>query len=283
MTLREALALGKDLLKQANIEEYETDAWLLLEGAVKCTRNDLFLYGEKPLAQDQELLYKEYLDKRTSRIPLQHILGVQCFCGLEFVVTPDVLCPRFDTEVLIEEALKRIRPGSSILDMCTGSGCIILSLLHFTKDCRGTGVDLSEKALKVAMQNAEKLEKECTFIHSNLFEHINGKYDVIVSNPPYIATKEIEALEPEVRMHEPMMALDGFEDGLFFYREIVSASVNYLNPEGWLMFEIGYDQGEQVSEMMKTAGYTDVKVIKDLAGLDRVVVGKLLQEESGNV
>ena len=283
MTLREALALGKDLLKQANIEEYETDAWLLLEGAVKCTRNDLFLYGEKPLAQDQELLYKEYLDKRTSRVPLQHILGVQCFCGLEFVVTPDVLCPRFDTEVLIEEALKRIRPGSSILDMCTGSGCIILSLLHFTKDCRGTGVDLSEKALKVAVQNAEKLEKECTFIHSDLFEHINGKYDVIVSNPPYIATKEIEALEPEVRMHEPMMALDGFEDGLFFYREIVSVSVNYLNPEGWLMFEIGYDQGEQVSEMMKTAGYTDVKVIKDLAGLDRVVVGKLLQEESGNV
>ena len=283
MTLREALALGKDLLKQANIEEYETDAWLLLEGAAKCTRNDLFLYGEKSLTEDQELLYKEYLEKRSSRIPLQHILGVQCFCGLEFVVTPDVLCPRFDTEVLIEEALKRIRPGSSILDMCTGSGCIILSLLHFTKDCRGTGVDLSEKALKVAMQNAEKLEKECTFIHSDLFEHINGTYDVIVSNPPYIATKEIEALEPEVRMHEPMMALDGFEDGLFFYREIVSASVNYLNPEGWLMFEIGYDQGEQVSEMMKTAGYTDVRVIKDLAGLDRVVVGKLLQEESGNV
>lgn len=283
MTLREALALGKDLLKQANIEEYETDAWLLLEGAAKCTRNDLFLYGEKPLTQEQELLYIEYLEKRSSRIPLQHILGVQCFCGLEFVVTPDVLCPRFDTEVLIEEALKRIKSGSSILDMCTGSGCIILSLLHFTKDCSGTGVDLSEKALKVAMQNAEKLEKECTFIHSDLFEHINGKYDVIVSNPPYIATKEIEALEPEVRMHEPMMALDGFEDGLFFYREIVSASVNYLNPEGWLMFEIGYDQGEQVSEMMKTAGYTDVKVIKDLAGLDRVVVGKLLQEESGNV
>ena len=283
MTLREALALGKDLLKQANIEEYETDAWLLLEGAVKCTRNDLFLYGEKSLTEDQELLYKEYLEKRSSRIPLQHILGVQCFCGLEFVVTPDVLCPRFDTEVLIEEALKRIRPGSSILDMCTGSGCIILSLLHFTKDCRGTGVDLSEKALKVAMQNAEKLEKECTFIHSDLFEHIEGKFDVIVSNPPYIATKEIEALSPEVRIHEPMMALDGMEDGLFFYRKIVSASVDYLNPEGWLIFEIGHDQGRAVSEMMKSEGFCEVKAIKDLAGLDRVVVGKLLQEESENV
>ena len=151
------------------------------------------------------------------------------------------------------------------------------------KDCTGTGVDLSEKALAVAKRNAEKLGIECALIHSDLFEHIEGRYDVIISNPPYIATKEIEALEAEVRIHEPMMALDGMEDGLFFYRKIVSASVDYLNPEGWLLFEIGYDQGEQVSEMMKTAGYSQVKVIKDLAGLDRVVVGKLVQEESGNV
>lgn len=278
MTLREALALGKDLLKKANIFEYETDAWLLLEGACGCTRNDLYLRGNDPLSEEQETLYKEYLEKRSRRIPVQHILGVQCFCGLDFIVTPDVLCPRQDTEILIEEAIKRIRPGSSILDMCTGSGCIILTLLHFVKDCKGTAADLSEKALAVAVQNAKKLEKECTFIHSDLFENIEGRYDVIVSNPPYIATKEIEALEPEVRDMEPRMALDGMEDGLFFYRKIVSASVQYLNPEGWLMFEIGYDQGEQVSEMMKSAGYVDVKVVGDLAGLDRVVIGKLLQE-----
>lgn len=277
MTLREAFALGKDLLKN-KIEEYETDAWLLLEGACGCTRNDLYLRGNDPLSEEQETLYKEYLKKRSRRIPVQHILGVQCFCGLDFIVTPDVLCPRQDTEILIEEAIKRIRPGSSILDMCTGSGCIILTLLHFVKDCKGTAADLSEKALAVAVQNAKKLEKECTFIHSDLFENIEGRYDVIVSNPPYIATKEIEALEPEVRDMEPRMALDGMEDGLFFYRKIVSASVQYLNPEGWLMFEIGYDQGEQVSEMMKSAGYVDVKVVGDLAGLDRVVIGKLLQE-----
>ena len=283
MTLREALALGKDLLYKAEIEEYETDAWLLLEGAAKCTRNDLFLRGSEPLEEAQELLYKEYLKKREMRIPLQHILGVQCFCGLDFIVTPDVLCPRLDTEVLIEEALKRIQPGSHILDMCTGSGCIILTLLHFIRDCKGTAADLSEKALAVAIRNAEKLEKECTFVHSDLFEHIDGKFDAIVSNPPYIATKEIEALSPEVRIHEPMMALDGMEDGLFFYRKIVDASVEHLNPEGWLIFEIGHDQGEAVSEMMKSAGFCEVKVIKDLAGLDRVVVGKLLQEESGNV
>jgi len=279
MTLREALALGKDLLKKAEIEEYETDAWLLLEGAVKCTRTDLVLRGNEPLMEEQEMLYKDYLEKRVMRIPVQHILGVQWFCGLEFIVNSEVLCPRLDTEVLIEEALKHIRPGSTILDMCTGSGCIILTLLHFAKNCIGTAADLSEKALAVAKRNAEKLGKECEFIHSDLFENIDGKYDVIVSNPPYIATKEIEALEPEVRVHEPMMALDGKEDGLFFYRKIVSASVDYLNPDGWLLFEIGYDQGVAVSEMMKSSGYTEVRVIKDLAGLDRVVIGKLVQEE----
>ena len=279
MTLREAFALGKDLLNQANIEEYETDAWLLLEAAAECTRNDLFLRGNEPLKEEQEMLYRVYLEKRSERIPVQHILGVQCFCGLDFIVTPDVLCPRLDTEVLIEEALKRIKPGSSILDMCTGSGCIILTLLHFVKDCQGTAVDLSEKALEVAKRNAQKLQKKCTFIHSDLFENINGRFDVIVSNPPYIATKEIEALEPEVRIHEPMMALDGMEDGVFFYRKIVSESVDYLNPDGWLMFEIGYDQGEAVSYMMEAAGFVQIEVIEDLAGLDRVVTGKLAQEE----
>ena len=279
MTLREALALGRDLLKQSEIEEYETDAWILLEAACGCTRNDLFLRGNEPLLKEKEELYKEYLEKRQKRIPVQHITGVQCFMGLDFFVTPDVLCPRLDTEVLIEEALKRIKPGSRILDMCTGSGCIILSLLHYAKECTGTAVDLSEKALAVARKNAKNLEKECTFIHSDLFENIQGKYDVIISNPPYIATKEIEALEPEVRIHEPMMALDGMEDGLFFYRKIVSASNEFLNPDGWLFFEIGYDQGKAVSDMMIETGYSGVQVIKDLAGLDRVVIGKLVQEE----
>lgn len=276
MTLREALTLGKDLLKQKNIEEYEIDAWLLLESVCQCSRNDLYLRGDKSITEAQENLYKEYLEKRGKRIPVQHILGMQCFCGLEFEVTPDVLCPRQDTEVLVEEALKQIRSGSDILDLCTGSGCIILSLLHFTKECRGTGVDLSEKALAVAKKNSEKLEIPCTWIHSDLFEQIEGVYDMIVSNPPYIATKEIELLEPEVRDREPRMALDGMEDGLFFYRKIISESMQYLKPEGWLMFEIGYDQGKAVSEMMKSAGYAQVTVKKDLAGLDRVVTGKKL-------
>ena len=279
MTLREALTLGKDLLNKAKIEEYETDAWLLLEAVCQCTRTDLFLRGDAPITREQEKNYKAYLEARSKRIPLQHILGVQYFMGLEFFVNSDVLCPRPDTEILVETALDRILPGSKILDMCTGSGCILLSLLHYGKECTGIGVDLSEKALAVAEKNAKKLAISCEFVHSDLFEKIEGSYDVIVSNPPYIATREIEALMPEVREHEPMMALDGMEDGLFFYRKITDASRNYLKPGGWLMYEIGYDQGEAVSEMMKHAGFCEVSVIKDLAGLDRVVIGKLAQEE----
>lgn len=274
MTLRENFTFGKALLKQNHIKEYETDAWLLLENACQCTRNDLYMRGECSLTEEQECIYKDYLEMRLQRIPVQQILGVQCFCGLDFEVTPDVLCPRQDTEVLVEEALKKIAPGSKILDLCTGSGCILLSLLHLTKDCRGTGVDLSEKALAVAERNARKLGLVCTFVHSDLFAKVEGVYDVIVSNPPYIATKEIEMLEPEVRDREPRMALDGKEDGLYFYRRIVDEAEVYLKPDGWLMFEIGYDQGRAVGEMMRTAGYGDVRVVKDLSGLDRVVLGK---------
>lgn len=274
MTLKEALTFGKDLLKQTGIEEYETDAWLLLEGVCKCTRNDYYLRGEKPLTKEQEALWKEYLEKRIKRIPVQHILGVQDFMGLTFQVTPDVLCPRQDTEVLVEEALKYLKSGNRILDLCTGSGCILISLLKYAKGCTGTGADLSEKALKVAAENAKSLNVECTLIHSDLFERIEGRFDMIVSNPPYIATKEIESLMPEVRDMEPRMALDGKEDGLFFYREIIREAHRYLNAAGWLLFEIGYDQGQAVSEMMKSAGFAKVSVMKDLAGLDRVVKGR---------
>lgn len=274
MTLREAYALGKNLLKTAEIEEYETDAWLLLEAVLGCTRNDLFMRPEMELSKEQEEKLQEFLEKRISRIPLQQILGVQYFCGLPFRVTEDVLCPRQDTEVLVEEAMKRIRPGARILDLCTGSGCILLSLLHLTKGCQGTGSDLSGKALDIAGFNAKNLGIDCELIRGDLFENIKERFDMIVSNPPYIATKEIETLMPEVRDHEPRMALDGMEDGLYFYRKIIGSASDYLKDDGWLIFEIGYDQGEAVSTMMKREGFDQVQVIKDLAGLDRVVAGK---------
>lgn len=278
MTLREALAFGKELLKQTGIEEYETDAWLLLEASCGCTRNDYYLRGNSPLTKEQELLWKQYLEKRTERIPVQQILGVQEFMGLPFIVTGDVLCPRQDTETLVEEALKELRPGERILDLCTGSGCILISLLTYGKDCSGVGADLSLKALEIAGENARRLGVECELIHSDLFEQFGEKFDMIVSNPPYIATKEIEALMPEVRDREPRMALDGKEDGLFFYREITGQARQYLKPGGRLLFEIGYDQGNAVAGMMTEAGFTEVQVKKDLAGLDRVVKGKLKEE-----
>jgi release factor glutamine methyltransferase len=164
----------------------------------------------------------------------------------------------------------------SILDMCTGSGCILCSLLHYSNDCHGVGVDLSEKALAVSKRNAEHLEiGEISFIQSDLFEKVEGKFDIIVSNPPYIRSSVIKTLMPEVREHEPIMALDGMSDGLYFYREIIKHSKGYLWGGGKLFFEIGYDQGEAVSAMMKEAGFQEVCVKKDYAGLDRVVYGTL--------
>lgn len=275
MTLREAFLFGKEYLQRAEIEEYETDAWLLLESACGCTRNDYYMRGSEPLREAQEHCFCEYLNQRAKRIPVQHILGVQEFMGLTFRVTPDVLVPRQDTETLVEEVLKTVKPGSRILDMCTGSGCILLSILHYAEECTGTGADLSEAALAVAQENAQRLGGECRFVRTDLFENIDGRYDVIVSNPPYIATEEIETLMPEVRDHEPRMALDGKEDGLFFYREIIAASRQYLTPDGQLFFEIGCDQGEAVAAMMRAAGFCEVQVIRDLAGLDRVVKGNL--------
>ena len=186
-----------------------------------------------------------------------------------------VLIPRFDTEILVEEVMKELHDGFSILDMCTGSGCILLSLLKYSNNCSGVGVDISENALAVAKENQKRLGLDASFVQSDLFEQITGKYDIIVSNPPYIRSDVIPTLMEEVRLHEPVLALDGTEDGLFFYRKIVKESTDYLNGGGWLFFEIGYDQGEAVKKLMEENGFKNVKVVKDYAGLDRVVLGNI--------
>ena len=195
--------------------------------------------------------------------------------GLEFGVNEYVLVPRQDTEILVESVLDILEGGMEVLDMCTGSGCILISLLKLCSfaDVRGVGADVSEHALKVACENAEKLGVDVKFLHSDLFSNVEGKYDVIVSNPPYIRTAVIEELKEEVKLHDPFIALDGKEDGLYFYRRIVDESTNHLKKGGKLYFEIGYDQGEDVSRLMREAGFADVTVKKDLAGLDRVVFG----------
>lgn len=273
MTLQEALQYGKDYLEKNHINDSSIDAWYLLEYVIKENRSYFFLHQKEELTMDQEKLYLELLELRGRHIPLQHITKEQEFMGLTFKVNENVLIPRQDTEILVESVMSRLTDSMSVLDMCTGSGCIIISLKKGKNNMNAYGVDISSKALEVAIENAGLHAAEVKFIQSNLFENVEGKFDIIVSNPPYIPTKVIEGLSKEVREHEPILALDGMEDGLFFYRKIVSNSVLHLKQDGALCFEIGHDQGEAVSNMMKATGFTDVKVIKDLAGLDRVVIG----------
>ena len=231
--------------------------------------------GENVRADDLLKEYELAVKKRAEHIPLQYIVGETEFMGLKFKVNSNVLIPRQDTETLVEEALKKVKPGMKVLDMCTGSGCIIISILHNVEGVKGYAVDISKQAVNVAKENAKLNEVPVLFERSDLFEMVTEKFDVIVSNPPYIPTDVIPQLMPEVQVFEPVEALDGKEDGLYFYRKIVEQSRDYLNPGGYLMFEIGYDQGKDVSEMMTDAGFSDVCVKKDLAGNDRVVTGML--------
>lgn len=273
MTLRETYEYGKEQLNRAEIPEFELDAWYLLEHVTGVSRTQYFLCSDMEVEIDKLQLYKEYISKRMKHIPLQHLTGVQEFMGLEFDVNEYVLIPRQDTEVLVESVLEELKPGMDILDMCTGSGCILLSLLHYQKGCKGVGVDISKDALAVATQNAKKHNLAPYFWESDLFSKVEGQYDVIVSNPPYIRTSVIEELQEEVRFYDPRLALDGMEDGLYFYDRIIEESRAYLKPQGRLYFEIGHDQAEAVKKRMIEAGFSAVTVKKDLAGLDRVVFG----------
>lgn len=278
MTYRECYEQGCRTLQAAGIEEAALDARLLLEAVCGTDRNDLLVHGEQPVAPEAEEKYFGWIGKRAGRIPLQQLTGEQDFMGLTFTVNENVLIPRQDTEILVEEVLKELHDGMRVLDMCTGSGCILLSLLHYSNDCEGLGVDLSAEALEVAGRNVLKVltpekAEHAHFLQSDLFEKVEGKFEIIVSNPPYIASAEVEKLMPEVRDHEPRMALDGTEDGLYFYRRIIEEAGKHLVSSGMLFFEIGYDQGQAVSELMRTEGYCDVQVVQDYAGLDRVVFG----------
>lgn len=278
MTYRECYEQGCRTLQAAGIEETALDARLLLEAVCGTDRNDLLVHGEQPVAPEAEEKYLNWIRQRAEHIPLQQLTGEQGFMGLTFSVNEHVLIPRQDTEILVEEVLKELHDGMRVLDMCTGSGCILLSLLHYSNDCEGLGVDLSAEALEVAGRNVLKVltpekAEHAHFLQSDLFEKVEGKFEIIVSNPPYIASAEVEKLMPEVRDHEPRMALDGTEDGLYFYRRIIEEAGKHLVSSGMLFFEIGYDQGQAVSELMRTEGYCEVQVVQDYAGLDRVVFG----------
>ena len=273
MTLREAWNLGKKRLTAAEVPDADLDAWYLLEWCTGVSRSHYLAYPDEIISHDQEEQYRASLVKRERRIPLQQITGEQEFMGLSFYVNEHVLIPRQDTEILVEETAKFLRDGMQFLDLCTGSGCILLSLLHLKPGVEGAGVDLSPEALKVAEKNRERLGAKAALIQSDLFDKIESAFDVIVSNPPYIKRAEIETLMDEVRLHEPYMALDGHEDGLYFYRKIAEEAPKYLRAGGGLFLEIGCDQGACVAELLRQQGFADVKVVKDLAGLDRVVEG----------
>ena len=279
MTYEKLYEKGVSVLKNAGMEEAKLDARLLLEFVCGTNRNDLLVHGDREVDTGSQERYLTLIAERAEHVPLQHLTGVQDFMGLEFEVNEHVLIPRQDTEILVEEVLRELHDGMRILDMCTGSGCILISLLHYSNHCIGTGVDISDEALKVAVRNARKLlpEKEnrsfLSFVKGDLFDAVTGKYEFIVSNPPYIRSDVCETLMPEVREHEPAIALDGHEDGLFFYRQIVESAPEYLVSGGRLYFEIGYDQAEDVQNLMLHRGFQEVRVVKDYAGLDRVVYG----------
>lgn len=273
MTLREAWNFGKKRLTAAEVPDADLDAWYLLEWCTGVSRSHYLAYPDETISHDQEEQYRAALARRERRIPLQQITGEQEFMGLSFYVNEHVLIPRQDTEILVEETARFLKDGMQFLDLCTGSGCILLSLLHLKPGAEGTGADLSPEALKVAEKNRERLGAKAALIQSDLFDKIEGAFDVIVSNPPYIKRTEIETLMDEVRLHEPYMALDGHEDGLYFYRKIAEEAPKYLRAGGGLFLEIGCDQGACVAELLRQQGFADVKVVKDLAGLDRVVEG----------
>lgn len=273
MKYEELYRLGAEQLKQAGMEEANLDARLLLEEVCGTDRNYLLVHGMEEVTKQEEEHFREAIAKRSQHIPLQHILGYQEFMGLRFMVSPKVLIPRQDTETLVEEVMRFLHDGMRILDLCTGSGCILLSLLHYSNDCAGTGTDICAEALEIAAANAKQLGLSATFCQSDLFEKICGKYDIIVSNPPYIPSRVIPTLMEEVKLHDPLLALDGGEDGLFFYRKIINQAGEHLSKGGRLFFEIGWNQAEAVSEYFRNAGFQDVTVYKDLSGLNRVVSG----------
>lgn len=280
-TYKDALEYGKQRLLECEIEDAKLDAWLLLEHVSGISRSWYFVHEDEEISQECIEKYQILIEQRRKHIPLQQLTKEAYFYGMKFFVNENVLIPRQDTEVLVEQVLKlsKGKENLKLLDMCTGSGCILLTLLANLKKASGTGVDLSEKALEVAQKNSRELGIEASWVQSNLFDNVSGSYDIIVSNPPYIETSVIEGLMDEVKLYEPRMALDGTEDGLFFYREITAQAEKYLNNQGILAFEIGYNQGKAVSELMKENGYRDVQVLQDLAGLDRVVTGRIEKEE----
>lgn len=270
-------------LKQADIPEADSDIRLLAMDVLECTYSTLILHMTDEVTEEQEQKFRAYVEERMTHKPCQYILGTQAFMGFEFATAEGVLIPRPETELLVEEACNVAKQWGQtpdgrkrrVLDLCCGSGCIGIS---YAKLREGTDVvdlvDISDAAIALSKKNQERLQADCSVIQSDLFQKIEGKYDMIVSNPPYIRTDEIPKLMEEVRDFEPHLALDGKADGLYFYDKIIREAREYLHEDGYVLFEIGQDQLEAVRGLFVENGYVDIKGLKDYAGLDRIVMAR---------
>lgn len=278
MTYREAWKIGTIQLQKADVPDAEHDAKELLFLATGMSVDDWLLKSSEKISENEATRFSEYIGRRAAREPLQQITGVQYFCGLPIHVTKDTLCPRQETEVWVDSILPLCR-NANVLDMCTGTGCIAISIAKLGAPKSVTAADISKSALAVARDNADINQAKVEFIESDMFAEIKDTYDIIVSNPPYIPAIQMKTLMPEVKDYEPEIALYGGEDGLDFYRIITKEAVKHLRKDnetgGYLVVEIGFDQGVSVPELFRNMGFSDVKVIKDYAGLDRVVMGHL--------
>lgn len=280
-TIQQLLDYGKDKLIQSGNEYAKYDRKVLLEEALGCNYMYMLTHGDEEVPEDKEQQYRKWITRRSEHYPLQYLLGYAHFMDYTFAVNEHVLIPRNDTEILVENAnevlagMEEEQKTIRVLDLCCGSGCIGISLKLYHKQIELTLSDISEEALAVTRQNIERHQVDAKVQQGDLLEGITDQYDMIVSNPPYIESRVIDILMPEVREYEPMLALDGGEDGLMFYRRIVDQAQSHLTQGGWLFFEIGYNQGQDVATLMQEHGFASVQVIKDYAGLDRVVYGHL--------
>lgn len=278
ISMREVLESGSKKLALAGIEEAELDARYILEYITGLNMAQYFIHSEDIIEKDKAEEFFRLIERRSKRIPLSYVIGTRDFFGLTFKVDENVLIPEQETELLVEEVIKHSE-GKSVLDMCTGSGCIAISIALFGKPSKVAASDISEKALEVARENAKSLKAgEISFIQGDMFENVTDKFDIIVSNPPYIETGEIDELMPEVRDYIPRLALDGDIDGLKFYRIISKEAVKKLNKNGRIFYEIGYNQSRAVASILLENGFTDVKIMKDYSGLDRIVMAKLSEK-----
>ncbi|MHB8123250.1 MAG: peptide chain release factor N(5)-glutamine methyltransferase [Desulfuromonadaceae bacterium] len=272
-TTLKLLAWTKEYLLAKGVSNARLEAEWLLCAATGLDRVGLYLQYDKPLNDSELAAYRTLVARRAKREPLQHILGSQEFCGLDYEVSADVLIPRYDTEVLIAEAVTRTPTAEAVLDIGTGSGCIAVSLQKRLAKAVVTATDISAAALAVAQRNAEKFGAPVEFLQGSLFEPVAGRrFDLIVSNPPYIPTAHIETLDREVREYDPITALDGGTDGLDIYRRLIPAAGEFLNCGGWLLVEIGIGQAKDVVEMFThTGGFLEPITALDPGGIERVV------------